>query len=232
MSRLATLAALLLPTLAFGQPTGWLQVENGTMLYLTPYENTWMPIADRQQVPLRTYVTTHSETRATLFRDTDAFLLPAAAYFYLEDATAKDRVEMVGALTRIEAEQLPATIQEPGAPAARPLGLTYGRRAGAEAADQDIPYRQERLQAVAWFYEHERFDAALLTLKRAMTKYPQLYAETALVERLLGLYDRLALYGFLLDESERLLDVDVSEPYARLVHDWHERAQNRLIRPK
>ena len=134
-------------------------------------------------------------------------------------------------MTRIEAEQLPENTQEPGAPAARPLGLTYGRPTDATSAAQDIPYRQERLHAVAWFYDHDRFDAALLTLKRAMTKYPYLYAETALVERLLGLYDHLALYGFLLDESERLLDAEVSEPYTRLVHDWHERAKNRLIRP-
>jgi hypothetical protein len=63
-----------------------------------------------------------------------------------------------------------------------------------------------------------------------MTKYPQLYEEANVVERLLSLYDRLELYGFLLDESERLLHSEAPEAYSRIVIDWNERAKGKLGR--
>lgn len=223
------LVFFLTPSLAFGQSGGWLKITAGTALYLDPHQNEWLPADDRQQVSLHTYLLTQETTQARLFNETDAIDLPPAAYFYLDDALPKPRVSIVGALTRIEAAQLPTNIQAPD-DAAKPIGLTYGNPANIPATTSDIPHRRAREQAITWFYDHERYGAALLSLKRMMTRFPDLYAEHVYVEQLLHLYDRLGLYGFLLDESERLLEADAPEPFTRMVHDWNETAKNQLLR--
>jgi hypothetical protein len=222
------LILMLTPSLASGQSEGWLKVIQGTALYLDPAQHEWVPVADRQQVVLHTYVLTQEATQARLFKETDAVDLPPGAYFYLDDALPKTRVGVVAALTRIEAAQLPATIQAPD-DASRPVGLTYGTAADTTTTSTAIPHREARAQAIRWFLDRERYEAALLSLKRMMTRFPSLYTQQAYVEQLLQLYDRLALHGFLLDESERLLTVRASEPFTRMVHDWHETAKTHLL---
>lgn len=222
------LVLVLTPSLASGQSEGWLKIIHGTALYLDPAQHEWVPVADRQQVVLHTYVLTQEATQARLFKETDAVDLPPGAYFYLDDALPKTRVGMVAALTRIEAAQLPANIQAPD-DSSQPVGLTYGAPADTTMTSAAIPHQQAREQAIRWFLDQERYDAALLCLKRMMIRFPSLYAQHAYVEELLQLYDRLSLHGFLLDESERLLKVRASEPFTRMVHDWHEVARERLL---
>lgn len=222
---LATLCLACTPA-ASAQEDAWIRVVAGEALYLEPYEGTWVPLTAREQVPLHTYALTKPGAEATLYWETEAVPLPTDAYFYLADALPKTQVALVAALTRIEAAQLPRTAPD-GSDPNQTLGLVYGRPADA-APLPDIPYAAERAQAVQAFYEAGRADAALLSLKRTMTKYPMLYTEEAYAERLLHLYDELALYGFLLDESKRLLGVEGPEAFGEMVRHWHGVARQRL----
>lgn len=229
IKRLLWLTCLLAPSLAMGQTNGWIKVEAGTALYLDPYQATWGPVSDGQQVLLHSYLLTQAEARAFLFKETKAVELPPSAYFYLEDVIPKTRVEVVAALTRIEVSQLPVNTNEPGERVPRAIGLTYGHPVKEAQTMEAVPYEKQRYQAIQWFYERGRLDAALLALKRTMTKFPQLYAEEAYVEQLFHLYSQLALYGFLMDESKRLLKAGVSEQFDVMVHHWHGVAKDRLI---
>ena len=229
IKRLLWLACLLTPSLAVGQTEGWIKVEAGTARYLDPYQATWAPVSDGQQVRLHAYLLTQAAARAFLFKETNAVELPPSAYFYLEDVLPKTRVEVVAALTRIEVSQLPVNTNEPGKGEPKTIGLTYGQPVQDAQTTEAVPYEQERYQAVQWFYERGRLDAALLSLKRTMTKFPRLYTREAYVEQLFHLYSELALYGFLLDESKRLLKAGVSEQFDVMVHHWHGLAKDRLI---
>jgi hypothetical protein len=79
-------------------------------------------------------------------------------------------VEIVAALTRIEAEQLPVNTHEPGQENRKTLGLIYGEAKEAATPSGTIPYEKERNQAINGFGAWQ-YGAALLSLKRTMTKF-------------------------------------------------------------
>jgi hypothetical protein len=219
-----------LPAIAFSQSEAWIKVDSGAVLYLSPPNSEWIPVSEKQKIPVKTYLLTKPGAKAFLFKETTAYELPAAAYFFGEDVFYKSRVDLVAALTRIEAEQLPANTHAPGDEDRKTLGLIYGEIKEAATAEGAIPYEKERAQAVDWFSAHGQYDEALLSLKRMMTKFPALYLRQAYVEQLLVLYYRLELYGFLLEESNRLLTIKSSEAFNRTVKNWHELAKKQLIK--
>lgn len=198
-------------------------VTAGAARYLTPAG--WVPVVPGSAVPLDAYVHTDPGTTAALTPASGAVPLPPDAYFYLDDALPRTRVDLVSALTRIEVSQLPRTDTVRAAP--RPLGLIYGKPPAAGAAPP-APYEAARRHAVVWFYEQGRYDAALLALKRFLVRFPHYYADETVVARLLELYERLALYGHLWDETSRLMVVPVSESYDRMVHRFNDVARTRL----
>lgn len=218
------LTALMLAAVspAVAQTEAWLKVEEGDVLVLAPGDATWMPSEARQRVPLQAFLLTKAGADAHLFVATEVYELPSDAYFFVDDVIPKERMEIVDALSRIEAAQLPRPKQEQPA---RVLGLTYGSPASIEAADLDVPYAAERLRAIDFYYQQQRYDAALLMLKRAMQKFPELYADEGHVDLLLALYAHFQLYGFLLDECDRLRAVPQDEPVSELVHRWSDVAR-------
>jgi hypothetical protein len=226
---LLLLIIISIPALAFAQDQVWLNVEAGTVFYLDPLQADWVPVTGKQQVPEQTYVLVKPAARVHLFKDAEVYTLPAGAYFYLEDVPHKGRVEVVAALTRIEAAHLPAPAARPDAGEPRRIGVTYGKPPSAPSA-RVIPYEAERAAAVTWFYEQGRVDAAVLSLKRLMTRYPSLYLNLSYVEQLLHGYEQLELYGFLLDEAKRLMDAEVSPDYEQTILRWHDRAAKKLLR--
>ena len=227
---LAFLVLLLSPAVVWAQPQVWLDVQAGTVLYLDPVQSDWVPVTAKQQIPERTFLLVKPDTRLRLFKEAEVYDLPSPAYFFVEDVPRKSRVEVVAALTRIEAAQLPMPSARPGAQQARRIGVTYGKPPGATARGGPIPYKAERAAAIAWFYEQDRLDAALLSLKRMMTRYPSLYLDLAYVKQLLHCYEQLELYGFLLDETNRLMDVEVSADYEQTIGHWHNLATQKLLR--
>ena len=178
----------LLPLTAMAQTEVWIKVDSGAVLYLSPYDSEWIPVSEKQKIPSKTYLSTKAATRATLFRETAAYPLPADAYFYVEDAFEKSRVEIVAALTRIEAAQLPVNIQAPDDQRQKTLGLTYGEKKPANESTGEVPHEAARHRAIRWFVEHEQPHAALLSLKRMLTKFPSLYAKQQYVDQLLFFY--------------------------------------------
>ncbi|HEX9653476.1 MAG TPA: hypothetical protein VGA99_07180 [bacterium] len=232
MKTFVRLIAFFFPVLAFAQTNIWIKLDVGTALYLEPSQMQWIPVSEKQELPAKSYLMTRPGVRARLFRNTDEYTLPANAYFFIEDVFSKSRVEIVACLTQIEAEQLPVNNVEPGNSPQKTLGLTYGQTPNEEKVADGIPFEMERLNAINWFYENARLDAALLSLKRMMTKFPNLYLSEYHVERLLHLYNELQLYGFLLDESTRLLNVRKSEKFSQIVASWHQIARKNLLEQK
>lgn len=210
---------------AAAQPEVWLKVEVGNVLFLAPGDATWTPSEDRQRVPVQAFVLTKPETTAHLFAATESYELPAGSYFFVEDVIPKERIQIVDALSRIEAAQLPRP--KPEQPD-RPLGLTYGSPAATPAAELDVPYAEERRRAIDFFYSRGRYDAALLMLKRALQKFPELYHDPNNVELLLALYAHFELFGFMLDECDRLRSTPEGEAVAELIYHWRDVARSGL----
>lgn len=222
------LVLLMMPPLPVrAQPDVWLRVDSGNVFVLTPGHPEWAPAAPRMQVPAAAFLLTHEDARAMLFRATESYDVPQGSYFFVDDAFPRSRLELVDALTRIEASQLPGSREADDAPQ-RPFGLTYGAPVPPPPAAISVPYELERRRAVAHFYTSGRFDAALLSLKRSMIRFPELYADEQLVELLLNLYARFKLYGFVLDECERLMERPHVEPVAEVVQQWREIAEREL----
>lgn len=219
-----------LASAAFSQSEVWIKVDSGTVLYLAPAGAEWIPVSKKQKIPAKTFLLSKPDAKAILFQETTAYELPPAAYFFVDDIFHKSRVDLVAALTRIEAEQLPANTREPGQENRRTLGLIYGEAPEASPSAGAIPFEQEREAAIQWFAAHGQYGAALLSLKRAMTKFPALYLRQAYAEQILSLYSHLELYGFLLEESNRLLALKSSEAFQRVVKEWNETAKRKLVK--
>ncbi|HMV27419.1 MAG TPA: hypothetical protein PKA26_11110 [bacterium] len=197
----------------------WIQKTSGEALYLEPRTGQWIPISAKQTIPLRTYLITHHGSKTTLYDQAEMLVLPDGAYFFVEDAIPKDRDALVGALTQIEAEHLPNRLES------RPVsvGLTYG--APEHKNEEQIPYLAERINAVNRFYELGRKDASLLSLKRLLSKYPRLYRDKKNVEQLFSLYENLELYGYLYDESSRLLNLSQDAEWSVFINGWYKTAR-------
>lgn len=224
------IGALLTSALVHAQTKVWVKLEAGDALYLNPYQQQWLPISAKEEVPAKTFLLTKSGAKATLFRGTEVYGAPESAYFFIEDMMPKSRVEVVAALTQIEAEQLPKPVRETRE-RKLPIGLTYGENAPDTASSNAaaIPYLDERENAIRYFLDAKRYDAALLSQKRLLTKFPSLYQDAEQAERLFMLYDKLELYGFLNDETRRLLAIKRSNEYDKMVEKWNNVAKAKLL---
>lgn len=224
------IGALLFSTLAHAQTKVWVKLESGIALYLNPYEQQWLPLSAKEEIPTKTFLLTQSGAKVTLFKTTEAYAVPESAYFFIEDILPKSRVEVVAALTQIEAEQLPKPVRETRE-RKLPIGLTYGENAPdtVSANPNAIPYLSERESAIQYFLDNGRYDAALLSQKRLLTKFPVLYQDSKHAERLFVLYDKLELYGFLNDETRRLLAIKRTAEYDKMVEKWNNVAKAKLL---
>lgn len=208
-----------------GQEMLWVVVNNGTALYLSPLEFEWIPIINKEKVPAKTFILTKDSTDCQVFKNTDAHELPPDAYFFLADIFPRDRNEIVSALTQIEAEQLPNPKKDQDEK--RILGLIYGRQVSAAQIESRVPFEKARQNAINWFVASENHSAALLSLKRMLCKFPNTYLNPEYTNLLLKLYDRLELYGFLIEESRFLLNIQEKE-FHLMVKSWYEIAQKKL----
>lgn len=226
--RLLMTLLCLLPTSLFAQKTVWIKVDSGTVLNLDPQQMQWVPMSEKQQIPVNSYLLTKPDARAVLVKGTELYPLPPDAYFYVNDIFKRNRIEVVAALTQIEAEQLPENITEPNHDNNKPVGLTYGELQGETAERSDIPHEKQRMNAANWFYLREQFDAALLTLKRVLTRFPALWLRENEADKLFFLYDKFQLYGFLLNDSSRLLTMKHPENLDKVVRSWYQKAEQSL----
>ena len=221
------LCCLLCPMVGLGQDQIWVKVDAGQALILDGHHAEWVPLLDRQSVPVKAFLLTKPDTQVQLFKETEVINVPTDAYFYIQDALPKQQTAVVAALTRIQAEQLPASPQRRSPK--RVLGLTYGTPENHTDETAKVPYERERYGAVQWFYEQGRHDAALLSLKRMMTKFPSLYKHRPYVDQLLELYSQLELYGFLHDESRQLMQFNISDDFDQMVIEWNDLAKQKLL---
>jgi hypothetical protein len=220
---MAFILCLLLAGLISAQEnkTVWIKVERGNVLYLNPLETEWNPVSEKEKILVRTYLFTGNSTVATI----ETYVLPSNAYFFINDIFRRSRLEVIGALTRIEAEQLPANV---GPDSQKTVGLIFGDPPSVNDAGQ-IPNENERRNAIIWFINQNNYTAALLSLKRMLTRYPSAYLIRNYAEQLFTLYDWLELHGLLLDETKLLLKINAPNEFHQKIKDWHDYAQKKLL---
>lgn len=210
----------------FAQEKLWIKLEKGLALVLNPTTSEWIPLSAKDQIPAKTVLLTKPDSKLLVFRETTVSETPANGYFFAEDLFPKTRNELVSALVRIETSQLPAGTQ-PGTD--KPVvGLTYGKEKEPGSQNPEIPFLSERLNAVSWFTKQKKYDSALLSIKRILIKYPDLYKNPDLVNGLLELYEKLELYGYLYDESSRLMTKKTAASFDQMVLKWNDLAKKKL----
>jgi hypothetical protein len=232
MKRITLLVVQLLAavSLSLGQSDIWVNIEKGSALFLNPKTMMWEPIVGKQQLPAKTYVLTKDQAVLRVFKETDVLSAPAGGYFFLADIFLRDRMQVVEELTAIEAQQLPPSSRPDTADEKKVVGLTYGVMAGRASSRPSIPYLEERIKAVESFQAQKRYDAALLSLKRTMALFPALYLHSRLASLLCRLYDSLELYGFLYEETNRLMVVQKEGDFGTMIIQWNELAKNKLTK--
>jgi len=213
---------------ALAQNNVWLKLEKGDALVLLPKTAQWQPLITKNEIPRRTYLLTKEQSVVKIFVATEIYEVDENSYVFIEDVIAKSRGQLVAELTRIEAEQLPNPERKNESPNAQEVGLTYGKPSQSSVGDGNIPYRKERFTAINYFIKKDRPDAAVLTMKRMLTKYPSLYLDQLVVEQLFSLYERLELHGFLFDESNKLLSIIKNEEFSTVVMKWNKEAKKKL----
>ncbi|NUQ81943.1 MAG: hypothetical protein HUU10_10065 [Bacteroidetes bacterium] len=220
--------SLLILLLNLPDPLVWTRLESGQAFTLNPVKSEWIPLKEREQLPAQSIILTKPGTRLYVYEGTETSEAPANAYFILGDVLPKTTPDLVRTLTHIELSQLPAApaTQEQTPP--KP-GITYGElKKQAEAPA--IPFYLERLTAIDWFAAHGQPGGALLSLKRLVTRYPDLLERADLAERLFTLYDQLGLDGYLYDETSRLMLRQTRGDTDPLLRQWNERARQKLTR--
>jgi hypothetical protein len=219
-----------LTSFSFAQNDVWVNVEKGVALFLNPKSMEWEPIVGKQQLPMKTYVLTKDGTVFRIFKETEVLQAPASGYFFLTDIFLRDRMQVVEELTSIEAQQLPSSIKSDTTNEKRVVGLTYGIPANRTSSEPPIPYFMERTNAIKWFYEQKRYDAALLSLKRTITQFPILCLNQQLTDLLCRLYDKMELYGFLYEETNRLMVVQKEGDFGPIIKQWNDLAKQKLTK--
>lgn len=206
----------------------WIRLESGQAFVLNPVKSDWIPLKEREQLPVQSIILTKPGTRLFVYQDTETSEAPSNAYFILGDVLPKTTPDLVRTLTHIELSQLPAapSTQEQTAP--KP-GITYGELK-KQAETPEIPFYLERLTAIDWFVAHGQPAGALLSLKRLVTRYPDLLERADLAGRLFSLYDQLGLDGYLYDETSRLLLRQTRGDTDPVLREWNERARQKLTR--
>ncbi|MBX7150050.1 hypothetical protein K1X84_00320 [bacterium] len=214
-------------TIEAQQQSLWVKLERGESLFLDPSAMQWIPISAKQALPSKTFVLTKEQTKLKLYKETDVYDTPDRGYFFLEDVVPKNRSDLVGVLTQIEGEQLPS--MKVDSVSKQAVGLTYGFP-GSEKTSVAIPYLDERLNAIRWFYNQKRYDAALLSLKRFLSRFPNQYYSSSRLEMLFDLYEKTELYGFLFDETNRLMALQKNEEFGPVIVRWNETAKKYLLK--
>ncbi len=215
---------------AYAQTEVWVNLTKGDALFLNPKTMEWEPITGKQQLPAKTFVLTKGEAELKVFNETDVLATPDQSYFFVADIFPRDKMQIVEELTSIELQQLPSNNKTDSTEQKKVVGLTYGKPLGGAASENAIPYFEERLNAVEWFYNQQRFDAALLTLKRTMTLFPVLFLRPQITGLLCSLYDKLELYGFLYEETNRLMVVQKEGELGSMVTTWNDLAKKKLTK--
>ncbi len=213
-----------------GQSDIWVNIEKGSALFLNPGTMAWEPIVGKQQLPAKTYVLTKDRAVLNVFKETDVLPAPARGYFFLADIFLRDRMQVVEELTAIEAQQLPPSSRPDTLDEKKVVGLTYGVMAARTSPKPSIPYLEERMNAVESFHAKKRYDAALLSLKRTMAQFPAIYLDTRCANLLCRLYDDLELYGFLYEETNRLMVVQKEGEFGTMIVRWNELAKKKLTK--
>ncbi len=232
MNRIQWLVIQLLTaaSLCAGQSEIWVNIEKGSALFLNPETMAWEPIVGKQQLPAKTYVLTKDQTVLNVFKETDVLAAPARGYFFIADIFLRDRMQVVEELTAIEAQQLPPSSRPDTLDEKKVIGLTYGVMAVRTSSKPSIPYLEERMNAVESFQAKKRYDAALLSLKRTMAQFPALYLDQRFANLLCRLYDDLELYGFLYEETNRLMVVQKEGEFGTMIVQWNELAKKKLTK--
>ena len=211
------------------QENVWLKLEKGDAVVLLPKTAQWQPLVSKSEIPSRTFLLTKENSSVKIFVATEIYEVDESNYIFIEDVIEKSRPQLVAELTRIEAEQLPNSEHSVDSLRTNEVGLTYGNQPQIQSSITPIPFRTERFNAVNSFLKHNRYDAAVLTLKRMLVKYPSLYLDQAVVEQLFSLYDRLGLVGFLFDESAKLIPIIKNEVFSNVLMNWNKKAKNTMI---
>jgi hypothetical protein len=232
MKRVLCLVVQLLTgvSLSVGQSDIWVNNEKGSALFLNPKTMAWEPIVGKQQLPAKTYVLTKDQAVLKIFKETDVLSTPAGGYFFIADIFSRDRMQVVEELTAIEAQQLPPSSRPDTMDGKKVVGLTYGAMSTHASSRPSIPYLEERINAVESFQAQKRYDAALLSLKRTMSLFPALYLESRYADLLCRLYDSLELYGFLYEETNRLMVVQRQGEFGTMIAQWNELAKKKLTK--
>lgn len=217
-------------SLAIAQNDVWVNVEKGVALFLNPKSMEWEPIVGKQQLPMKTYALTKDGTVLKIFKETEILQAPVYSYFYIADIFLRDKMQVVEELTSIEAQQLPPSIKSDTTDEKRVVGLTYGIPTSHPSSESPVPYFKERTNAVKWFYEQQRYDAALLSLKRTMTQFPILCLNLQLTDLLCRLYDKMELYGFLYEETNRLMVMQKEGDFGSMIMQWNDLAKKKLTK--
>jgi hypothetical protein len=213
--------------IASAQEKVWLKLEKGEAVILDPMSAAWQPITEKTEAVRRTFLLTKERSAVNIFHATEMYPVGEEWYLFIEDIIPKTRSQVVAELTRIEAEQLPNSEQRSDSLGSIPAGLTYGKMK-EPASVSKVPFLKQRMNTVNGSTAAGRNDAAVLTMKRMMAKYPSLYFDRAMVDRLFGLYEALELDGFLFDESSRLMGMTANADFSRQLSEWNTSAKNRL----
>jgi len=211
-----------------GQDNVWLKLEKGDALILSPKTAQWQPLSSKSEMPRRTFLLTKENSAVKVFVATEFYEVDENSYVFVEDVIAKTRPQLVAELTRIEAEQLPNLDRPTDSLNTLEVGLTYGKSPLPPSGDFKVPFRTERFNAIHSFMKKDRIDAATLTLKRMLAKYPSLYLDQAIVEQLFSFYERLELDGFLFDESSKLMSIIKNDEFSNVLMAWNKKAKNKL----
>lgn len=225
---MTTLLTLLLLFSNLPDQSVWIRLETGQAFVLNPVKSEWIPLKEREELSVQSIILTKSGTRLFVFKDTETSEAPANSYFILGDVLPKTTPDLVRTLTHIELSQLPAAPASQEQTAPKP-GITYGELK-KQAESPAIPFYLERLTAIDWFVAHGQPGGALLSLKRLVTRYPDLLERTDLAERLFTLYDQLGLDGYLYDETSRLMLRQTRGDTDPVLREWNERARQKLTR--
>lgn len=212
----------------YSQSKIWIKIEKGSALYLNPTNSEWVPVSSKEEISRKTFVLIKPESEVKFYLETEQYKVPSSGYFFAEDILEKSESDMVEALTKIELEQLPPTDTKTDNDK-KVVGLTYGKSENKNDSKSNIPFYTERFSAIKWFMENKKFNSALLSLKRTMTKYPVLYKTGSNFEILCSLYDKTGLYGFLYNETNHLIQKDKSNELQTEIIKWNEIAKNKLL---
>lgn len=208
----------------------WVTVSKGAAVYLNPYTNSWEPIAQKQQIREHTFLLTKNNSEVVIYNQEQTVKISSNMYVYLNDLFVENKNQLMSKLNKIQMDQLPKTeIDKTGKK--RSIGLTFGALTKPKI-EIDIPYLKERINTVNYLDNENNSKAALLTLKRLMTKYPEMYFDYNYTKKLFDYYSEYNLKGMLYDESLALKQMDVDEKLKQFVISSHDKIKAELIKEK